>query len=125
MRLCADYKKLNQLTIKNKYPFPRIDELFDQLGGFSYFLKIDPYFGYHQLRIREEDVPRITFRTRYGHYEFLVMPLELTNAPTTFTDLMNCLLRPYFDQFVIVFIDDVFVYYKIEEEHKEHFCRVL
>ena len=110
MRLIIVYRQLNKITIKNKYHLPMIDDLFDQLQGGSVFSKIDLRFGYHQLYIKESDVPKIAFKTRYGHYEFLAMPFGLTNAPAAFMDLMNRVFHLYLDQFVIVFIDDILVY---------------
>ncbi|GJX81549.1 putative reverse transcriptase domain-containing protein [Tanacetum coccineum] len=124
-RMCIDYRELNKLTIKNRYPLPRIDDLFDQLQGSSVYSKIDLRSGYHQLRIREEDIPITAFRTRYGHYEFQVMPFGLTNAPTVFMDLMNRMCKPYLDKFVIVFIDDILIYSKNKEEHGEHLKTIL
>ena len=106
---------MNKLTIKNRYPLPRIDDLFDQVRGASVFSKIDLRTGYHQLRIKEEDISKTTFRTRYGHYEFVVLPFGLTNAPATFMCLMNSVLNKYLDKFVLVFIDDILVYSKNEE----------
>ncbi|KAM1650651.1 hypothetical protein EV1_003261 [Malus domestica] len=125
MRLCIDYRQVNQVTVKNRYPLPRIDDLFDQLKGAQVFSKIDLRSGYHQLRIRKDDVLKTAFHTRYGHYEFRVMPFGLTNAPTTFMDLMNIVFRPYLDRFVIVFIDDILIYSRSVNEHKKHLRLVL
>ncbi|GKE78579.1 putative reverse transcriptase domain-containing protein, partial [Tanacetum coccineum] len=119
-RMCIYYHELNKLTVKNRYPLPRIDGLFDQLQGSSVYSKIDMRSGYHQLRIKEEDIPITAFRTRYGHFEFQVMPFGLTNAPAVFMDWMNRVCKPYLDKFVIVFIDDILVYSKDEEEHGCH-----
>jgi hypothetical protein len=125
MRLCIDYRELNRVTIKNKYPLPRIDDLFDQLKEASVFSKIDLRSGYHQLKVREEDVQKTAIRTRYGHYEFMVMPFGLTNAPSVFMDLMNRVFHNYLDQFVVVFTDDILVYSTNHHEHGEHLKKVL
>ncbi|KAK8939537.1 hypothetical protein KSP40_PGU020868 [Platanthera guangdongensis] len=125
MRLCIDYRELNKLTVKNKYPIPRIDDLFDQLVGSVVYSKLDLKSGYYQLRIRDEDIPKIAFGTRYGHFEFSVMPFGLTNTPSVFMDLMNRVFQEYLDSFVVVFIDDILVYSKSEVEHETHLRVVL
>ncbi|KAL0537580.1 hypothetical protein IC582_026561 [Cucumis melo] len=125
MRLCIDYRELNKVTVKNRYPLPRIDDLFDQLQGATVFSKIDLRSGYHQLRIKDGDVPKTAFRSRYGHYEFIVMSFGLTNAPAVFMDLMNRVFREFLDTFVIVFIDDILIYSKTEAEHEKHLRMVL
>ncbi|GKD65660.1 putative reverse transcriptase domain-containing protein, partial [Tanacetum coccineum] len=124
-RMCIDYRELNKLTVKNRYPLPRIDDLFDQLQGSQFFSKIDLRSGYHQLRVHEDDFLKTAFRTRYGHFKFTVMPFGLTNAPAVFMDLMNRVCRPYLDKFVIVFIDGILIYSKTQEEHVEHLRLVL
>ncbi|KAI3735710.1 hypothetical protein L6452_15220 [Arctium lappa] len=125
MRMCIDYRELNKATVKNRYPLPRIDDLFDQLQGADCFSEIDLRSGYHQVKVREDDVPKTAFRTRYDHYEFLVMPFGLTNAPAVFMDLMNRVCRPFLNKSVIIFIDDILVYSKIESEHEQHLREVL
>ncbi|GJW83990.1 putative reverse transcriptase domain-containing protein [Tanacetum coccineum] len=116
-RMCIDYRELNKLTVKNRYPLPRIDDLFDQLQGSQFFSNIALRSGYHQLRVHKDDIPKTVFRTRYGHFEFTIMPFGLTNAPAIFMDLMNRICRMYLDKFVIVFIDDILIYSKTQEEH--------
>ena len=120
-----DYRQLNKVTIKNKYPLPRIDDLFYQLQGAKCFSKIDLHSGYHQLKVRESDIPKTAFRTRYGHYKFLVMSFRLTNTPASFIDLVNRVFRQFLDLFVIVFIDDILIYSKSKEDHTNHLRIIL
>ncbi|GKC61303.1 reverse transcriptase domain-containing protein [Tanacetum coccineum] len=123
--MCIDYRELNKLTVKNRYPLPKIGDLFDQLQGSSVYSKINLRSCYHQLRVRDEDIPKTAFRMRYGHYEFKVMPFGLTNAPAVFMDLMNRVCKPYLDEFVIVFIDDILIYSRNKEEHADHLRIIL
>jgi hypothetical protein len=123
-RICVDYRSLNEVTIKNKYPLPRIEDLFDQMKGTSVFSKIDLRSGYHQLKIRESDIPKTAFRTRYGLYEYTVISFGLTNAPAYFMYLMNKVFMEYLDKFVVVFIDDILIFSKTEG-HENHLRLVL
>jgi hypothetical protein len=124
-RMCVDYRSLNEVTIKNKSPLPRIEDLFDQMKGASVFLKIDLRSGYHQLKIRESGIPKTAFRTRYGLYEYTVMSFGQTNAPAYFMYLMNKVFVEYLDRFIVVFIDDILVFSRTMEEHEDHLRLVL
>jgi len=124
-RLCVDYRQLNKLTIKNKYPLPRIDELMDQLHGAAVFSKINLRSGYHQTRVKSDDVQKTAFRSKYRHYEYVVMPFSVTNAPVLFMDYMNRIFKPYLDKFVVVFIDDILIYSQTREEHAKHLRTIL
>ena len=125
LRLCIDYRELNKVIIRNQYSLPRINDLFDQLHGARVFSKIDLKSGYHQFKNKSKNVPKIVFRTRYGHYKFLVMPFGLTNAPAAFMDLMNRIFQPYLDKFVIVFINEILICSGSKEDHEEHLRVVL
>jgi hypothetical protein len=118
LRLCIDFRQLNKVTVRNKYPLPRIDDLFDQLKDAKIFSNIDLRSGYHQVRIKEEDAKKTTFRTRYGHYEFTVVPFGLSNAPAIFMCLMNGVFREYLDKFVIAFLDDIIIYSKLDVKNQ-------
>jgi hypothetical protein len=124
-QMCIDYRSLNEVTIKNKYPLPRIEDLFDQMKGAGVFLKIDLRFGYHQLKIWESDIPKTAFHTRHGLYEYTVMFFRLTNAPAYLMYLMNKVFIEYLDKFVVVFIDDILIFSKTEEEYEKHLRLVL
>jgi hypothetical protein len=124
-RLCVDYRALNQVTIKHKYSLPCIEVLFEQLRGAQVFSKIDLNSGYHQLRIREEDIEKTTFCTRYGHFEFIVMAFGLTNAPAAFMEAMNMMLHEFLDDLVVMFLVDILIYSKMKEEHEQHLRLVL
>ncbi|GJS97106.1 putative reverse transcriptase domain-containing protein [Tanacetum coccineum] len=124
-RMCIDYRELNKFIVKNRYPLLIIDDLFDQLQGSRVYSKINLRFGYHQLRVWEEDIPNMVFRIRYGHYEFQVMLFGLTNAPAILMDMMNWVCKPYLDKFMIVFIDDILIYFKNKKEHEEHLNHVI
>ncbi|GJR62439.1 putative reverse transcriptase domain-containing protein [Tanacetum coccineum] len=124
-RMCIDYRELNKLTVKNRYPLPKMNDLLDQLQGSNIYSKIDLRSGHHKLKVREADISKTAFRTRYGHYEFQVMPFGLINAPAVFMDLMNRVCKPYLDKFMIVFIDDILIYSKNKQEHEEHLKQIL
>ena len=125
LRLCIDYRQLNRVTIKIRYPLPRIDDLFDQLRGVRVYSKIDLRTRYHMISLRETDIPKTAFRMRYGHFEFTVMPFGLMNALAAFMDLMHRVFQPYLDQFVVVFVDDILIYSQLEREHEDHLRIVL
>jgi hypothetical protein len=125
LRMCVDYRPLNVVTIKNKYPLPRIDALFNQLAGAKVFSKIDLRLGYHQIKIRPQDIPKTAFSTRYGLYKYLVMSFGLTNTLAFFMYLMNSVFMPELDKFVVVFIDNILIYFKNDEEHAQHIHIVL
>jgi hypothetical protein len=125
LRLCIEFRRLNKSIVKNKYPLPRINDLFDQLRGENTFSKIDLRSRSHHVRIKKEDINKTTFRTRYGNYEFVVMPFGLSIAPSVFMCLMNGIFRNYLDKFVIVFLDEILVYSKLEEEHEHHLSLIL
>jgi hypothetical protein len=119
-KMCIDYRTLNSMTIKNKYPLPKIKDLWDRLKKAKFFSKIDLRSGYHQMKIREEDIPKMTFTTRYGSYGFVVVSFGPTNAPAYFMNLMNKVFMEELDRFMVVFIDDILIYFETAEEHEEH-----
>jgi hypothetical protein len=125
LRLFIDFRKLNKVTVKKKYPFPRIDDLFDQSKDAKIFSKIDLKSGYHRMRIKEEYINNTSFRMRYVHYDFTVVPFRLSNAPTSFMCLMNGIFKDYLDTFFILFLDDILIYSKYEEDHEDHLRKVL
>jgi hypothetical protein len=125
LRLCINYRQLNKVNIKNKYPLPQINDLFDQVGGAKIFSKLYLRSQYHQVTIKDQDINKTTFRTRYGHYDFVVIHFGLTNESATFMCLMNIIFNKYLDKFMVVFIDNILVYSKMEEEHDEHLRIVL
>ena len=124
-RMCIDYRALNKITVKNRYPLPKVEELMDRLHGARYFMKIDLYSGYHQIRVRESDIQKTAFVTKYGAFEYLVMPFGLCNALATFQRVMNTILRDGLDRFVLVFLDDILIYSRTKEEHEKHIRAVL
>ena len=123
--MCVDYRMINAQTVKNKYPLPRAEELFDQLGGAKYFTTLDLQQAYHQVRLKPEDIPKIAFVTHQGHYEYRVLSYGLTNAPATFQALMNRMLAPFLGKFCVVYLDDVLIYSKTPQEHAQHLRQVL
>ena len=125
LRLCIDYRELNKVTIKNKYPLPRIEDLLHQLAGSAAFSKIDMWSRYHQLKIKKEDVPKTAFRTRYRHYELMVLPFRLTNAPSLFMDLMSRVFKSFLNRFMVVFIYNILVYSRSKKQHADHLRMVL